>query len=371
MKEIDKLFDRVNLAFHEGFPFVVYRKPDGNRISVLIQKNKTLVELNGYREAGFVMAPFSETDKKVLFSLEYCSFYSVDYHIESDVHSDAYLPDQAQKPANDQQTEYMHLIDKALHGINAHKYTKIVLSRAETVALKSFEPALIFQRLIKSYPETFAYVWYHPQVGIWAGASPETLLKVDKEMFKTMSLAGTQKYQNQEQVKWGDKEVDEQQLVTDQIVDLLHESKLTIGKPYTKKAGSLLHLCTDISGRFAKGQDLKNILYRLHPTAAVCGLPKAMAKEFILSNEGYHRKYYSGYLGELNYSDNQLNSDNTTYSKEVSNLYVNLRCMEVIQINGIQAVIYVGGGITRGSNPLQEWNETVQKSRVMKRILEN
>jgi hypothetical protein len=38
----------------------------------------------------------------------------------------------------------------------------------------------------------------------------------------------------------------------------------------------------------------------LHPTAAVCGLPKEAAKAFILENEEYDREYYSGFLGELN-----------------------------------------------------------------------
>ena len=33
---------------------------------------------------------------------------------------------------------------------------------------------------------------------------------------------------------------------------------------------------------------------------AVCGLPKESAKKFILENEVYERKFYTGFLGELN-----------------------------------------------------------------------
>ena len=47
-------------------------------------------------------------------------------------------------------------------------------------------------------------------------------------------------------------------------------------------------------------KSIKKIILALHPTSAVCGLPKQEAKEFILQNEGYNREYYSGFLGELN-----------------------------------------------------------------------
>jgi isochorismate synthase len=69
----------------------------------------------------------------------------------------------------------------------------------------------------------------------------------------------------------------------------------------------------------------------LHPTPAVCGLPKQEAKDFILENEGYDRKYYTGFLGELN---------KEAFNKETlkSDLYVNLRCMK---IKDNQAHLYV------------------------------
>uniref|UniRef100_UPI0040474081 chorismate-binding protein n=1 Tax=Flavobacterium sp. TaxID=239 RepID=UPI0040474081 len=41
-------------------------------------------------------------------------------------------------------------------------------------------------------------------------------------------------------------------------------------------------------------------MYKMHPTPAVCGLPKKEAMEFVLKEEGYDRKFYSGFLGEWN-----------------------------------------------------------------------
>jgi isochorismate synthase len=74
----------------------------------------------------------------------------------------------------------------------------------------------------------------------------------------------------------------------------------------------------------------------LHPTPAVCGLPKQEAKDFILENEGT-TEYYTGFLGELNkegFNKDTLKSD----------LYVNLRCMK---IKDNQAHLYMGCGITK------------------------
>ena len=65
---------------------------------------------------------------------------------------------------------------------------------------------------------------------------------------------------------------------------------------------------------------------------------------------------------------NSRNVENNAYAsiKTVSNLFVNLRCM---QISNQEAIIYVGGGITKDSNVEAEWEETVQKALVMKKVL--
>jgi isochorismate synthase len=88
-------------------------------------------------------------------------------------------------------------------------------------------------------------------------------------------------------------------------------------------------------------------------------LPKAVAKDFILKNEGYNRAYYTGFLGELNF-------DSFNKKSIKSDLYVNLRCM---QLKNNQAHIYIGCGITKQSTPQKEWEESVNKSMTMKRVL--
>ena len=96
-----------------------------------------------------------------------------------------------------------------------------------------------------------------------------------------------------------------------------------------------------------------DLINALHPTSAVCGMPLYVARNFILENEKYDRKYYSGFLGECK-------------MQEQTNLFVNLRCCE---IKNDSITIYVGCGITKDSNPEMEFFETENKSMTMRDVL--
>ena len=87
-------------------------------------------------------------------------------------------------------------------------------------------------------------------------------------------------------------------------------------------------------------------------------MPKKKSKAFIIENENYDRTFYTGFLGELNssFSGNSISSD----------LFVNLRSM---QIQENKAILYMGCGITRESMPEKEWEESVNKSMTMKKVL--
>ncbi len=92
--------------------------------------------------------------------------------------------------------------------------------------------------------------WYHPKVGLWLGATPETLMRIEGNRFETMALAGTQQYKSTIDVSWGDKEKDEQNIVTNFVVEALKNkvNSLDIMPTETIKAGNVLHLLTKIKG---------------------------------------------------------------------------------------------------------------------------
>ena len=121
------------------------------------------------------------------------------------------------------------------------------------------------------------------------GATPETLLKVNRNKFQTVALAGTQLYKGSEEVIWQNKEKDEQQYVTDYIVEILSKSvcEIQISTPKTIKAGNLLHLKTEIQGIIHNNTNLRDLVLLLHPTPAVCGLPQIKAVHFINKDDDW------------------------------------------------------------------------------------
>ena len=112
-------------------------------------------------------------------------------------------------------------------------------------------------------------------------------------------------------------------------------------------------MCSTISGSLKSFNDYNSVIKLIHPTPAVCGIPLDVSKEFISLNESYDRSYYTGYLGII------------SPKKKSVKLYVNLRCAEVFD-SFIK--IYVGGGITKESNPANEFDETIAKSHIMKNV---
>lgn len=364
-----ELQEHIEEAWASGMPFVAYHLPNAKDVKCMFPEDAKLRRLQRYDEAGFVFAPFETSSQPIVFSEANSKGFKyelIDVEIESKSKFNI-------NESPEEKQRYLDLLEKTIGKIKAKEAKKIVLSRVISVDYDLENPFELLLKLIGFYPEAFAYVWFHPEVGFWAGASPEILAKTYRTQFETMSLAGTKSVN--ENRDWTPKEIDEQQIVTDDIESALkpHVSSLNVSETKTEKAGDLLHLRTDIKATFELSK-LGEIIHKLHPTPAVCGLPKQEAYDFLRANEAYDRQFYTGFLGELNRSyqkqrsSRQRNQENMAYKSigKTSNLFVNLRCMNFVdkKIN-----IYVGGGITQESIPEDEWAETVSKSRTMLKVL--
>ena len=352
MKGIDigSLFKKLLQSFNNEHPFVVYRYPNSKKIRGIFQKTTTIYYTSDYKEPGFIFAPFDSSKKTVLFPLSNSDFYESDFsprEIKIDQRKSV-IP----SFTNSSEKAYVKLIQKGIDFLEESQSKKVVLSRALVLNYHNSPVLEIFKKALIHYPNALVYIWYHPLIGLWMGASPEQLVHVENSKFTTMALAGTQSYRCSLDVTWTDKEKYEQQLVTDYIVNKL-DQKLKYSEVKTIKAGNLVHLCTLISGSIHSQFSLKTLIEKLHPTPAVCGLPQDKAKLFILKNENYNREFYTGFLGEIHL----FNS---------ASVYVNLRCMQVFTE---KIKIYIGGGITKESIPINEWQETVEKSKVMLQLL--
>ncbi|MBT8395187.1 MAG: isochorismate synthase [Bacteroidia bacterium] len=352
MSDSSNFFASLEHHFNNQLPFVAYRKPKLTEVKSLLQKDDKLHLVSDFSESGFVMAPFDDREEAILIPLDTSEINSVSFDITAKEEFSRF---------NDQDSiqdkcYHINLVQKGIDSIHDRKLKKVVLSRSEAVDISESNPIKIFKRLLQTYSAAFVYCWYHPKKGLWLGASPETLLKIAGDSFSTVALAGTQIYNGTLDVEWKDKEIQEQQLVTNYIVENLKPLtvNLDVSDIETVKAGKLLHIQTEIKGtKISSSFSLKNVLNSLHPTPAICGIKRDMAKEFILEQENYNREFYTGFLGTLN-------------GKDGSELFVNLRCM---QIKDHSAIIYVGGGITKDSDPENEWIETVNKTNTIKMVL--
>lgn len=352
---MNDFFSKIKKHYEKHLPFVMYSKPNSIEIVGLLQQNDTLHKISNYKEKGFVFASFDEkqlilipeSESKIITSeQEEVAFNTIEIE-DSNFDKEA-------------KVQYEDLVTKGIQAIKNEEFKKVVLSRSESVDLADFDFIETFQYLIQLYPTTFGYCFYHPKIGFWMGATPEQLLKANGNTFETTALAGTQKATIETEISWQQKEKDEQQYVTDFIVKRLREvaQSVKVTEPYSLKAGSIWHIKTDISGVLNYNSTLEEVIDTLHPTPAVCGLPKKKAKAFIIENENYDRTFYTGFVGELNssFTSNNISSD----------LFVNLRSM---QIQGSKAILYMGCGITKESIPEKEWEESVNKSMTMKRVL--
>ncbi len=352
LKNATFLYEKALGSFRENLPFVLYCKPGSEKIIGIFQNDDNLYQIKDFSEKGYAFVSF-DGEQSVLIPEDDSEVYIA----ERPENSDAWeFKDFSENRAAKQ--EHEKLVQKGIDAIHERQFSKVVLSRKEEVELLNFDPVETFKRVLHFYPDAFSYCWFHPKKGLWLGAFSEQLAKIDGNEIATMALAGTQKWHDGE-IVWEEKEKQEQRIVTDFIIDELKAftDTITVSKSYTLKAGNLAHIKTDIIADTENAR-IDKILAALHPTPAVCGFPKRAAQDFILKEEGYDREFYSGFHGELN--------KDFVHNKPQSDLYVNLRCM---QIKNQKAILYVGGGITQDSNPEKEWQETVNKVQTMKKIL--
>ncbi|MEY8022006.1 chorismate-binding protein [Muriicola sp. SD30] len=338
-------------AHHQSsLPFVIFKYPHKKELKAILQSDTELNYTADFNHSGFVFSPFDDTQETILTR--------PDKTITAKLDTGIFLNDNSTTdyPLDDTEAvRYKKMVTEAVKAIQNKNLNKVVLSRSMEVATEK-SAIDIFNELILEYPSAFCYCWYHPRVGCWMGATPEILLEVEGNRFTTVALAGTIEKSGDKKPNWTEKEKAEQQLVTGYIEEAMAGLGIEVksSEVQTTDAGTLWHLKTTITGVVKVNQTAK-MIRTLHPTPAVCGIPLKKARSYIRKHETYQRKFYTGYLGEIEVGPQQA-----------TRLFVNLRCMELREG---KAIIYVGGGITQDSDPEKEWQETVAKSRTILKVL--
>jgi isochorismate synthase len=262
--------------------------------------------------------------------------------------SEPFSPEAQAKNEIPSRQNYLDWVLMAKSAIRDGRLEKVVLSRIhleERMTSDYNELPELYLKLLALYPSALVYIMRHHQYGLWMGATPEVLVAVEDGVLQTMALAGTRRISAGEATQpWTEKEYHEHRLVALYLTGILNDYGVPeIGAMQTIQAGPVYHLMTPLTVR--TGVDVREIALQLHPTPAVCGWSSDQARRFILETESFSRELFTGYLGAIRSNGN-------------ANLFVNLRCMK---ITPSVYRLFAGAGITAGSNPEDEWDETSLK----------
>jgi len=245
--------------------------------------------------------------------------------------------------------------------IRAGEMSKVVLARAvELEANSVFDIASVLGRLAEVTDSCLFACG--TREGMFLGASPERLFRLDGDILSADSLAGTRPRGRSEredaalaaELLESSKEQGEQRQVTGFLAERLgvlcdgaHVEPLHIAKFKTVQ-----HLRSKVYGRLRAGVGPDDVLTALHPTPAVCGNPRLNALGWIREHEPVPRGLYAGAIGWI--------------SADAAEFAVAIRSALV---TGSRAHLFAGAGIVADSDPEREWEETEWKMKVMMRAL--
>ncbi|WP_411706202.1 isochorismate synthase MenF [Edaphovirga cremea] len=254
-------------------------------------------------------------------------------------------------------------IELALDAIAQQQFEKVVLARKTVLTLESPLNAANFMASSRAVN----HHCYHFMLALnphyaFLGSSPERLFLRETRQLLTEALAGTaanadDDLQAHELADWllhDSKNQRENLLVVDDICQRLQGlvEALDVMPAEILRLRKVQHLRRVINASLRRTDDA-DCLMRLQPTAAVAGLPRKEARDFILSCEPFSRDWYAGSAGYL--------------SAVRSEFTVALRSACV---TGNQLHLYAGAGIVAGSDPEQEWQEIENKAAGLRTLLE-
>ncbi len=347
--------------------FAIYRKPYETAVTLVKQIHGSNALLDSAKEldhvSGFLVAPF-ETNANI--PIVVINGDAIMHYSNADSIPKALLTSMdrcceanaGQAPENDSTfDDYLNDFEKYHAALLKGEFTKLVLARQKTQTRdKSISAIKLFFDACKRYPRLFVALHTTPVSGTWLVASPELLLDTREGLCHTMALAGTMPYNaDMDASQWSEKNRQEQDIVSQYINEVIRPDAefVSVYGPQPVRAGHLMHLRTDFTFCLNNGVSFGELVDRLSPTPAVCGMPKEEAMNFIIANEHADRGYYSGYCGPVDIDG-------------CTSLFVSLRCMRIFSGSFL---LYAGGGLLPDSDVDSEWNETEYKMHTMESLI--
>ncbi len=261
------------------------------------------------------------------------------------------------------QEQWTHYLNIALDEISQGLFEKVVPARATCLTLDNPLKAIQFMKASRDVNHhCYHYMLAFSPSDAFMGSTPERLYKRDELMLYTEALAGTVASSDNEQqatefADWlmNDKKNQHENLVVvDDICQRLQGGVdgIDVSPADVIRLRKVQHLRRYIHGKLIDSDDI-DCLKRLQPTAAVCGLPRSVARAFIRKHEPFERRWYAGSAGYL--------------SLPHAEFAVSLRCGE---LHDDALTLYAGAGVVAGSDPQQEWTEIENKAAGLRTLLE-
>ena len=260
---------------------------------------------------------------------------------------------------------YCRMVEKGKHYIKEGDIFQVVLSnRLEAEMEGSLLDAYRVLRTTNPSPYMF---YFSGTDGEIAGASPETLVKLEEGKLYTFPLAGTRpRGKTEEEDRRLEKELlaDEKELAEhNMLVDLGRNDIGKISQVGTVKVekymsierySHVMHIGSTVSGVLRKDRDALDAVDAILPAGTLSGAPKLRACEIINELENNKRGIYGGAIGYVSFT---------------GNLDTCIAIRLAFSKNG-KVFIRSGAGIVADSVPQKEDRECIQKAAAVKNAVE-
>lgn len=258
---------------------------------------------------------------------------------------------------------WTRLIELATQTIAGEELDKVVLARATDLQFSQpVNAAAVMASSRRLNLNCYHFYMAFSAESAFLGSSPERLYRRRDMALRTEALAGTVANHPDDHRAWqlgewlmkDDKNQRENMLVVEDICQRLQNCTQTLDvlPPQVLRLRKVQHLRRCIWTALNQADDTL-CLVQLQPTAAVAGIPRELAREFIQHNEPFEREWYAGSAGYL--------------SLRQSEFCVSLRSAK-ISANVVR--LYAGAGIVSGSDPEQEWQEIDNKAAGLRTLLQ-
>ncbi|HSG47621.1 MAG TPA: isochorismate synthase, partial [Longimicrobiales bacterium] len=251
-------------------------------------------------------------------------------------------------------SRWMEAVEETIGAIRRGGISKAVLARTRDVELERAVPPLhVLLALWSQHPRTHAFL-FEPRPGaLLLGAAPEALATLRDGMVTATAVAGSVRRGSDSredevlarELLESRKDREEHRVVVEDMVARLTPLAGPVTaqpEPHILTLARIQHLETEIEAPAPDGLSVLELVEALHPTPAVCGVPRDAALAFLLDAEPFQRGWYAGPVG--------------WFDTEGEGHFV--PALRTAVGDGRRWRLFAGAGIVEGSRPSLEWEET-------------